>query len=462
MAFLLADEGRSVVVLDDGGIGNGETSRTTAHLASALDDRYFELERLHGEKGARQAAESHSAAIDRIEAIVSREQMACDFERLDGYLFVPSGESMEVLEKELESTHRAGLSGVVWETRAPLDRFDSGRCLRFPRQAQFHPMKYLEALAQAIERRGGRIFNNTHADAFEDGAPTRVTTRAGPAVSAGSLVVATNTPVNVRFAIHTKQAAYRTYVVGIPVPKDSVTKALYWDTADPYHYVRLLDAGTRQVLIVGGEDHKTGQADDFESRFERLLSWSRERFPVSGEAAYRWSGQVREPVDGLAFIGRNPGEQNTYVATGDSGNGLTHGTIAGMLITDLIQGRENDWTSLYDPGRSPLRAAPGLVKENLNVAAQYGDLVTAGEVDRTPEIEPGTGAVLREGLKKPAVYRDSRFQLHKLSAVCPHLGCIVDWNDTEKTWDCPCHGSRFDPLGKVLNGPANSNLPPVD
>ena len=178
-AYLLAEEGRSVVVLDDGPIAGGETSRTTAHLVNALDDRYFELESMHGEKGARLAAESHTAAIDRIEAIVAKEKIDCDFERLDGYLFVPPGESTDVLDKELEAAHRAGLTDVERVERAPLESFDTGPCLRFPRQAQFHPLKYLDALAQAIEKKGGRIFNKTHAEEFKDGAPGQVTTEQG-------------------------------------------------------------------------------------------------------------------------------------------------------------------------------------------------------------------------------------------------------------------------------------------
>lgn len=168
-----------------------------------------------------------------------------------------------------------------------------------------------------------------------------------------------------------------------------------------------------------------------------------------------------EPIDGLAFIGRNPGDDNIYVVTGDSGNGMTHGTIAGILITDLVLGRKNEWESLYDPSRISLRAAPEFAKENLNVAAQFGDYATAGDVDQMVEITAGTGALVREGLKKVAVYRDSQGELHKCSAICPHLGCIVDWNSTEKTWDCPCHGSRFDPYGRVLNGPANKGLEPA-
>jgi glycine/D-amino acid oxidase-like deaminating enzyme/nitrite reductase/ring-hydroxylating ferredoxin subunit len=457
-AYLLAQEGRSVVVLDDGRIAGGETSRTTAHLVNALDDRYFEIERLHGAGGARLAAESHTAAIDRIEAIVAGENIDCGFERLDGYLFVPPGDSTDILEEEIEAVHRAGLKDVQRVQRAPLDGFDTGPCLRFPRQAQFHPLKYLEAVAQAIEGKGGLIFNNTHAKEFESGPPARVTTSKGPVVSSVAIVVATNTPVNDRVAIHTKQAAYRTFVVAMRVPKGSVTKALYWDTPDPYHYVRLQENAGHDLLIAGGEDHKTGQQDDAGERFARLAAWTRERFPAAQEAEFRWSGQIMEPIDSLAFIGRNPGDKNIYVATGDSGNGMTHGTIAGILLTDLILGRKNPWETLYDPSRISLRAAPEFAKENVNVVAQFGDYATGGDVDTSDAIAAGTGALVRQGLKKVAVYRDSHGALHKYSAACPHLGCIVDWNSTEKTWDCPCHGSRFDPNGKVLNGPANAGL----
>jgi glycine/D-amino acid oxidase-like deaminating enzyme/nitrite reductase/ring-hydroxylating ferredoxin subunit len=461
-AYLLADAGQSVVVLDDGAIASGETSRTTAHLVNALDDRYFEIESMHGEKGARLAAESHTAAIDQIEKIVTKENIDCHFERLDGYLFMPPGESSDLLDKELEAAHRAGLTEVKRIDRAPLKPFDTGVCLRFPRQAQFHPLKYLKALALAIEERGGLIFNRTHAQEFKDGTPCKVTTDKGQVVSARAIVVATNTPVNDWVAIHTKQAAYRTYVIGLRVSKGSITKALYWDTPDPYHYVRLEEAAGDEVLIVGGEDHKTGQADDMDERFDRLEAWTRERFPSAAEVDFRWSGQIMEPIDSLAFIGRNPGDKNIYVATGDSGNGMTHGTIAGILLTDLILGRENEWETLYDPSRISLRAALEFTKENLNVAAQFGDYATAGDVAGAREIARGTGELIREGLRKIAVYRDSHGALHKCSAICPHLGCIVDWNSTEKTWDCPCHGSRFDPCGKVLNGPAITNLNPAE
>jgi glycine/D-amino acid oxidase-like deaminating enzyme/nitrite reductase/ring-hydroxylating ferredoxin subunit len=472
-AYLLAREGKRVIVLDDGPIGGSMTGRTTAHLVNALDDRYYELERLHGEDGSRLAAESHTAAIDRIEAIVKEEGIECEFERLDGYLFAPPDESKEQLEDELKATHRAGIKTEMVE-RAPIKDFDTGKALRFPRQAQFHPLQYLAGLARAIRDRGGKIHTGAHADKIEGGDKSaRVETSDGRVVTAFSVVVATNSPINDRFAIHTKQAPYITYVIGARIPRGSVEKALYWDTPDPYHYVRLesINATDKEkgetdeydVLIVGGEDHKTGQADDANKRFAWLERWTRTRFPMIEGIEFQWSGQVLEPVDGLAFIGRNPmDDDNVYIATGDSGNGMTHGTIAGILLTDLIMERENEWEKLYDPTRKTLKALPEFASENLNVAAQYTDLVTPGDVDSSDEIKPGEGAIIRHGLKKVATYRDEEGAVHECSAVCPHLGCIVDWNSKEKTWDCPCHGSRYDAYGVVFQGPANSNLSPVD
>jgi glycine/D-amino acid oxidase-like deaminating enzyme/nitrite reductase/ring-hydroxylating ferredoxin subunit len=455
-AYLLALEGRRVVMLEDGAVGGGETGRTTAHLANALDDRYHVLERLHGQEGARLAAASHTAAIDRIESIVAADGIACDFRRLDGYLFVPPGESLDVLDAEFEAARRAGLADVRMVPRAPATSFHSGPCLLFPRQAQFHPLAYLHALAGAIQRRGGRIFGGTHVTGVQAGPPATVATEGGRTVTADFVVCATNTPVIDWLVIHSKQAPYRTFAIGARVPVDTVPVALYWDTADPYHYVRLQG----DVLIVGGEDHKTGQEDDGYDRFAYLEAWARERFPV-GDVEYKWSGQVMEPVDGLGYIGHNPGDKaHILVATGDSGQGMTHGTIAGILLTDLILGRPNPWQTLYDPGRKSLKSAAEYLRENVNVAAQFLDYVSPGEVGSVDEIRPGQGALVREGLGKLAVCRDEQGRLHALSAVCTHLGCIVHWNSLEGTWDCPCHGSCFGTDGRVLNGPATAALQP--
>jgi Rieske Fe-S protein len=216
---------------------------------------------------------------------------------------------------------------------------------------------------------------------------------------------------------------------------------------------------TADVCVVGGEDHKTGQEDDTADRYERLEQWTRQRFPSAGQIQFRWSGQVMETLDGLAYIGHNPlYDPNVYIVTGDSGMGMTHCTIAGILLTDLIVVRENRWAELYDPSRKRIQAAPTFARETSNVIAQYADLLTGGEVDSADEIADGTGAILRRGLSKIAGYRDQQGVLHERSAICPHMGCVVGWNSAEKTWDCPCHGSRFDRNGRVLNGPAISDL----
>jgi Rieske Fe-S protein len=255
-------------------------------------------------------------------------------------------------------------------------------------------------------------------------------------------------------------------VIGAAIPAGSLPQALFWDMLDPYHYVRLQPGGAAaggDLLIVGGEDHKTGQAHHTSERHDRLIDWARRRFPAMGDIEFRWAGQVMETLDGLAFIGHNPmDKQNVYIATGDSGMGMTHGVIAGMLLRDLILGKDNPWAKLYDPSRKPVNALARFAKENLNVAAQYASLLTGGDVSSPAEVLPGQGAILRKGLTKIAVHREQDGTLHKCSAICPHLGCVVQWNDAESTWDCPCHGSRFRPDGTVTNGPANTNLSPVD
>jgi len=464
-AHLLAAQGKEVIVLDDGPIGSGETGRTTAHLSSVLDHRYYELERLHGAEAAQLAASSHAQAIDLIEAIVHRESIDCDFQRLDGYLFAPPDQSTQELDRELETTFRFGLDTELLP-RAPIDSFNTGPAIRFPRQGQFHPLKYLAGLACRVQDHKGRIHTGSRVVKVEG---DKVTLANGSVVTAPAIVVATNVPFNDRITIHTKQAAYRTYVIGALVESNSVAPALYWDTADPYHYVRTQKIqaadGSKayDLLIVGGEDHKTGQADDMANRFRRLESWARERFPMIQALSFQWSGQVVEPMGGLAFIGHNPHDQNNiFIATGTSGNGMTYGTIAGSLITDQILGRANPWASLYAPTRQTVGALTETAHQALNVMKQYADWATKGEVSSPEEIPSGSGAIMRQGLKKVAIYRDHSGEIHKLGATCPHLGCIVHWNAVESSWDCPCHGSRFNPTGRVVNGPAASPLSPVD
>lgn len=458
-AYTLAKAGKSVIVLDDGGIGSGETGRTTAHITAALDDRYYNIESMHGEDGARYAAESHTAAINRVEEICDIEGIACDFIRLDGYLFLAPHHPHKMLEQELEAAQRAGLTDTVLVEKAPLDFFDTGSCLKFPRQGQFHPLRFLEGLARCIQRDGGRIYCGSHVTEINDGVPCTVKTADDKKVTCSNIVVATNASISDYVVTHAKQAPYRSYVIGARIPKGSMPAILLWDTPDPYHYVRIQPEADHDVLIVGGEDHKTGHAHDMAERFGNLENWTRERFPIVDQVLYYWSGQIMEPFDYLSFTGVTPGGEHVYMHSGDSGNGITHGVMAGILLTDLILGRANPWASLYDPKRVTLRAAPEFLKENLDVMLQYGKYVLPG--DSLEGLQPGEGRVILRGGHRIAAYRDAEGVLHERSAVCTHLKCIVAWNELEKSWDCPCHGSRFDPHGRVLNGPAISGLDEV-
>jgi glycine/D-amino acid oxidase-like deaminating enzyme/nitrite reductase/ring-hydroxylating ferredoxin subunit len=460
-AYMLAKQGVSVAVLEAFEVGSGETGRTTAHIA-VPDDRYWAIEEAYGVDVSRGVAASFAAAADAIEAIVRNENIECEFERLDGYLFSCAADPLSALQKELAAAERAGVHAAL--TEAALGSSEPGPALQFPRQAQFHPLRYLTGLANAIVRFGGRIFCGSRAlEVSEPGDGVIVRTQHGK-VDAGSAVVATNTPFIDRVAIHVKQFAYQTYALGAAVERGSVPRALMWDDADPYHYVRLASApdGAGEILIVGGADHKTGQERDAAKHHDQLAAWLRERFPQAGPVQYRWSGEVLEPLDGLAYIGRNPGSQRTYVITGDSGNGISHGTIGGLLIQDLIAGRTNRWSEIYDPTRKAFKEGVHFLKAQSNIAAQYADWLSPGDGVPAEELAPGQGAIVRAGLKKLAIYRDTDGVLRGCSAVCPHLGCIVRWNDQASTWDCPCHGSRFTAEGAVFHGPAASNLEPVD
>lgn len=461
-AYLLAREGRRVVLVEAFGIGAGETGRTTAHFFPP-DDRYFEIERGFGSDAAQHVAESYRRATDLVESIVRGEQIDCDFERLDGYLFSLTEKGVPALDKEFIAAIRAGVD-VEKADRVPGLSFDTGPALRFLHQAQFHPLKYLGGLADACVQHGARIYGQTRALGIErEGARQVVATRGGR-VRADAVVVATNTPFIDRVVMHTKQSGYRTYVIGVRVPQDSVPRVLLWDNGDPYYYVRLQSdpATGDDILIAGGADHKVGQDAHPQHRYDEIEAWVRARYPMAGTVDFRWSGEVMEPADGVAYLGRNPlDDRNVYIITGDSGNGMTHCTAGAMLITDLIMGRDNPWESVYAPSRKAVHGIAEFFKEQANTIAQYRRHLGGGEVGSAQEIPAGEGAILQEGGSKLAVYRDDEGGLHVVSATCTHLGCVVAWNSAEKSWDCPCHASRFDVDGDVLHGPALKPLQAV-
>jgi glycine/D-amino acid oxidase-like deaminating enzyme/nitrite reductase/ring-hydroxylating ferredoxin subunit len=472
-AYCLAKEGRKVILVEDGFIGSGETGRTTAHISCALDNHYFELEKTFDEHTAKLVADSHMAAIEWIANTVKHHKINCHFKRVDGYLFLHPSDTKKTLEKEYEATKRAGLTTDLLNSVPFLTAEKEKWSLKFADQAQFHILLYLQGLANAFIKLGGAIYTQTKAE--------NITTEGAMAngfkIKANHIVVATNTPINDWVTMHTKQWPYRTYVIAAKVPKGKLPYALWWDTGDqsskwiakPYHYVRLEEFDEQyDLLISGGEDHRTGQADDEhikeEDRYAELQKWTKKHFPAVEAIEFKWSGQVMESLDSLAYIGKNPDDDNVYIITGDSGNGITHGTIGALIITDLITGKDNPWIKTYSPSRITLKTTGDYLHEVGNMVAQFTDWVTPEPIKNIADLKPGEGGIICSGFKKTAAYRDLENNLHTYSAVCPHLGGILQWNADEKTFDCPMHGSRFTNKGKVVNGPGMSDLKkiPID
>lgn len=387
---------------------------------------------------------------------MSAENIDCDFSRLDGYLVEAEVTNEDDLNAEMESVNRLGISGVEWADKVPGAFFEGSKVLRFANQGQFHILKYTSGLIKAIEAAGGQIVSGTRALDWDtdDEKGMTVETSAGTIKCRKAIVLATNYPL--KSHMFAELPAYRTYAIGVRVEKGSVPRQLAWDTAEPYHYVRIQEESDHDVLIVGGEDHRTGQEEEGADPFGCLMEWTREHFPAAGQMLYSWSGQCFETHDGLAFIGRfSNSYPNVYLITGDSGMGMTHGTIGGMLVSDLILGRDNPLEKVFDPSRKLTQSITEAIPEVIASTAPYADWVTPGDVSSVDEIANGEGAVIRDGLSKIAAFRDEDGKLYKHSAVCTHLGCIVRFNSSEKTWDCPCHGSRFDCRdGHVINSPA--------
>ena len=456
-AARLANEGHSVAVIEMRGVGDGETGQTTAHLTEAFDARFTTLIKDFGEEAARLVARSHREAIEQIERFVRTYGISCDFRRVDGFLYTERAEDRDWLREELEASRRAGVR-ADWTDAVPLP-FQTAGGIQYSNQARIHALQYLWQLASALGKADVRIYEQTRALSVAEGEPCRVETERG-VVSARHVIVAANVPVNNRVFTHTFLYPYRSYAIAAQLMSVEID-GLYWDTDDPYHYTRVQDVDGRRMVIIGGEDHKTGTERDTAGRYGALERYARERFDI-GEVEYRWSGQIIEPADGLPCIGPNALQSRVFVAAGYSGNGMTYGTAAGGILADLVLGRDNPYAELYDPRRfTPLASAKDYLAENIDFPRYFllDRLTNAGAEDGGIETVPrGEGRLLLVDGEKVAVYRDEQGSVHALSPVCTHLGCDVRWNTAERTWDCPCHGSRFSAEGRVVNGPAVSDL----
>lgn len=464
-AYEAARFGKKVMVIDRGRICGGMTARTTAHLATETDDFHSELIRAHGDDQARLYHESQVAAVNRIEAICREEGIDADFARVDGFLIAAERSHQADLDREYDACRKLEVD-VEWADEAPVALPEGTRALRFPGQGRMHPLKYCAGLCRAIMERGGRFYSDTaYVSHREDREGVTIECENGAHVRAAAALFATNSPVNDKVTIHTKQAPMRTYAIAGTIAKGGAPDALVWDSLDAYHYARIQpwDDG-QDLLIVGGEDHQSGTVSDMAERFDHLETWARNHYPAFKGAEFQWSGQVLEPVDFLPFSGLNPGSLKVYVHSGDSGMGMTNAVAGALNFIALLTGGKARFAELFDPSRKP---ASGVALREFaigqaEVVGKLAEYATPGEVKSADEIKPGEGAVLRRGLKKIAAFRDGDGRLVERSAVCTHMGCIVHWNGLEKCWDCPCHGSQFAADGSVLNGPAVRPLARVE
>ncbi|MFL6194532.1 MAG: FAD-dependent oxidoreductase [Thermoanaerobaculia bacterium] len=454
-ARLLVREGKRVAVLDQGRVGSGTTGGTTAHVTQVPDLRYRELRSKWGVDDLRVVVDSTRAALERIAAFVEEDRIDCDFARIPAYLYTEHPDEVSRLEEEVEAAREAGMpAGLVRETPLP---FPVAAAVRYEDQARFHPLSYITSLARTVHRNGGRIYEGTRVVEVEAGEPCRVRTERGTLL-ADAVLFATHTPAGFSL-LHAELEPYRSYVIGARLRQGTPPEGLFFDTADPYNYTR------RQgdLLLVGGKDHKTGEDGKPEESYRALEEYVRQRWDVES-IDYRWSAQFYDPPDGLPMIGRAVTSQRVFVATGYSGVGMVFGTLGGMLMADFALERENPWADVYRPSRiKPLAAGPQVLKMNLEAGvAFFKDRLTVHKIESLAEIPAGEGRVVEVGGERAAVYRDEAGAAHAVSAVCTHAGCLVHWNSAEKSWDCPCHGSRFAIDGGVLEGPAVKGLEPVE
>jgi glycine/D-amino acid oxidase-like deaminating enzyme/nitrite reductase/ring-hydroxylating ferredoxin subunit len=466
-AYLLTRAGRSVAVLERDDAVERDTAHTSAHLSMVTDAWLSNLVDRFGRDHAQAAWDAGLAAIAQIDTTVRDEHIECDFAWVPGYLHRPLDAAADSLKRELTTfREEAALAADLGFDAAFIDEvpFVGGPGVVFENQARFHPRRYLAGVANAILAAGGHIYRRSAAEEFLD-EPKSVKAN-GHTIACDEIVLATHTPLmgNTGQAsaalFQTKLSLYSTYVVGGRAQHGRVPDALFWDTADPYHYLRVEPHRDFDFVIFGGEDHKTGQADDTNACYERLERTLMKIIPGL-EPTHRWSGQVIETPDGLPYIGDTAPHQ--FAATGFSGNGLTFGTLSAMMAADRILGRDNPWRELFDTGRTKIRGGSwNYVRENKDYPYYMArDRFAGVEARSLRAIKRGEGKILERHGQKVAASRNSDGSVTMVSAVCTHLGCLVDWNEAERTWDCPCHGSRFKPNGAVIGGPAETRLPKV-
>ena len=462
-AYLLSKAGQSVVLLDRREVLGQDTGHTTAHLTCAVDTRLSTLVERFGRDHAAAVWDAGLASIGLIDRHVRSEGLACDFAWVPGYLHQSPEDPTErdALEREAALASDLGFDAAFVEAN-PL----SGQpAMMLAGQGRVHPTKYLRGLLHAAVERGCAVYEHSPIEAISDDPPGVVA--GGTRLECDTVLVATHNPLGNLHGIvqgsllQTRLAPYTSYVISGMVPHGSLSDALYWDTATPYRYCRIAPASGGDVVIYGGEDHKTGQGPEpADAPFTRLEESLRSLVP-GVTVSHRWSGQVIETDDGLPFIGEtSPGQ---FVATGFGGNGMTFGTLAGLMVTDAVAGRENPWSKLFDLHRSRAKGLWNYLKENKDYPYYLIRDRFAGSGGQSLRVlQRGEGRVLDLAGRRVAAFRADDGAVTLLSPTCTHLGCAVAWNAVERSWDCPCHGSRFSTDGRVLAGPAQTPLERVD
>lgn len=456
-AMLLKDAGKKVIVLDMKTVGGGTTGHSTGHLDMHIDDTLEATVRRYGKAKTRLVVDSRKAALDLIELWNRRFGLNCDFKRVPAYYYTERESEISRVDDEHRAAQELDIPCAI-ATDTPLP-FPFRKALRLDWQARFNPLQYVSGLAQAFVGDNCWIYQNTQVKGHKkSGSLHRIKTDRGT-VTCDQVVVAAHTPLFSLITLESRAYPWQSYVLGLRVT-DDIPDALYWDMMDPYHYARWAKSDDPKLLLVGGADHRTGEKVETNECYDSLESYARIRYRVDA-VTHRWSHEFYEPADGLPYIGRMPGKDGVFIGAAYSGTGLSWGTVAGIVIADQIMGRENAWENIYDPSRiNAIASARRFVPAMGRITKHYlGDRIAGADVDSVDDVPRGEGRLVKINGDLTAVYNDDDGSLHAMSPICQHAGCVVHWNSAEKTWDCPCHGGRYDAHGKVIQAPPASDLP---
>lgn len=455
-AMMLREQGADVMVLEMDRVGLGTTGHSTGHLDVTTDTGMHAVAKHFGNEAAAQIVAANARGLDRAERWTIQHDIECDLRRVPGYMYAESADTATELGVEARA-YLDARADCAQPSRVPLP-FETKASVRFSRQIRFDPLDFTRGMARALTDLGGKVFEHTKVHKMEDGRHgVRVETSTGH-IEAEHLVLATHGPLIGLATMQSRAHPLQSYVIAVRI-RDEIEDALYWDQMEPYHYTRVLHSDDPQLLIIGGADHRTGDASDPEDSFKQLIEYALERYEVES-VVDRWSHEYFEPADKLPYVGKLPGRQSMYMGTGFSGDGLAWGLVTAELISHLIEGREHPLRKVITPSRvKPLAAAKEMMSAGLTIARHaVGDQLSFSDVESVEDIPAGEGRLVRQGLTRLAVYKDEGGLVHAMSPVCRHAGCIVQWNNAAKTWDCPCHGGRYDAYGKVIAAPPQHDL----